>query len=141
MHAGPEVSLSDGEVFGIVTPTYFWELPVPVRDFLSGIALRKSGKNYTFLVATYGTTPGCCGEDARRVLKRHGIALDASFSVKMPDSWTPIFDLSDPTAVAEQNQAAEAYIAGVIPLTKKRGVAVAFLVKRLLIIKNKSAIS
>ena len=68
----------------------------------------------TFLVATYGTTPGCCGEDARRILAKKNIRLDASFSVKMPDTWTPIFDLSNPDAVAKQNADSEQYIDAVI---------------------------
>lgn len=110
-----DITLAEGEAFGLVTPTYFWELPVPVRAFLSKVILRGGGSHYTFLVATYGTTTGCCGEDARRILARRKIVLDGSFSVKMPDTWTPIFDLSDPQKVARQNQAAEAAITSVIP--------------------------
>ena len=78
------------------------------------MSIRGSGNHYIFLVATYGTTPGCCGEDARHILAKRKITLDASFSVKMPDNWTPVFDLSDPAKVAKQNQDAEAYIADVI---------------------------
>jgi len=112
--SGKDISLSEGEEFGIVTPTYFWELPLPMREFLSEAVIRRSRKNYAFLVATYGTTPGCCGEDARRILKKRGFSLEASFSVKMPDTWTPIFNLSNPAKVAEQNRKAENYIAKVI---------------------------
>lgn len=115
---GTAVSLSDGEVFGIVTPTNWWELPVLVREFLSGLVLKNPG--YTFVVSTYGTTPGCSGEDAKRVLKKRGITLSAAFSVKMPDNWTPIFDLSDPVKVAAQNDEAEAEIDKVISMVKSR---------------------
>lgn len=118
--AGTAVSLSEGEVFGIVTPTYFWELPVPTREFLSKADLPKIGKRYTFLLASYGTTPGCCGEDARLILKKRGIILDASFSVKMPDSWTPFFDLSDQAKVARQNQQAGMELAKVISCIQGR---------------------
>lgn len=113
VNAEPAFRLAAGERFGLVTPTYFWELPVPVRDFLSRLALA-GGAHYVFLIATYGTTPGCCGEDARRVLKKRDIALNAAFSVRMPDTWTPIFDLSDPEKVAAQNRDAEGFIADVI---------------------------
>ena len=104
----PEIALTDSEVFGIVTPTHWWELPFLTRQFLESLTL--TGSSYTFLVATYGTTPGCCGEDARRILKRRGISLSASFGVKMPDTWTPIFDLTDAAKVAKTNEAAEKYI-------------------------------
>jgi len=118
--ADTDISLSEGEVFGIVTPTYYWELPGPVREFLSEVTLSGSRNRYSFLVATYGTTPGCCGEDARRILAGRNIALNASFSVKMPDNWTPIFDLSDPEKTAKQNQAAEGTIADVISRIQTR---------------------
>jgi len=116
--AGTDISLSEGEVFGIITPTYFWELPLPTREFLSAVRLPDSKKHYIFLVATYGTTPGCCGEHARKLLKKHGCVLDASFSLKMPDSWTPFFDLSDPVKVAHQNQKADHEMAGIISRIK-----------------------
>ena len=83
-----------------------------MREWLNKLTL--SGAGYTFFVATYGTTPGCCGEDAKRILKKRNINLGASFSVKMPDTWTPIFDLSDPDEVAKQNSEAEKYIDTVI---------------------------
>lgn len=104
----PDIRLADGEVFGIVTPTHWWELPFLTRRFLEGLTLEGAG--YTFLVATYGTTPGCCGEDARRILKRRGIRLSASFGVRMPDTWTPMFDLSDVAKVAGINAEAEKFI-------------------------------
>jgi NAD-dependent dihydropyrimidine dehydrogenase PreA subunit/flavodoxin len=109
----PSLGLAPEESLGIVTPTNWWELPILIREFLEKLTIE--GEHYIFLIATYGTTPGCCGEDARRVLKKRGIILNASFSVKMPDNWTPIFDLSDPKKVAEQNEAAEESIEKLIP--------------------------
>ena len=117
----PNISIRQNECFGIVTPTYWWELPPIMREWLNELTL--FGAGYTFLVATYGTTPGCCGEDARRILAKKNIRLDASFSVKMPDTWTPIFDLSDPDKVAKQNDEAEKYIDAVIQkvLSREKG--------------------
>ena len=112
----PRIVLARGEPFGIVCPTYWWELPPFMRDWLKRLTL--DGAGYTFLVATCGTTPGCCGEDARRLLKKKGVKLSASFSVKMPDTWTPVFDLSDSEKVAEQNRQAEGFIDEVIRRVK-----------------------
>lgn len=110
--------LKAGECFGVVTPVNWWELPVLMRDFLEKLAFKDAGKHYVFLIVTYGTTPGCCGEDARRIMKKRGIKLDAAFSIRMPDNWTPIFDLSDPVDVARQNEAAEGYLIKVIERIK-----------------------
>lgn len=118
--ADTKITLANGEAFGMVTPTNWWELPILVREFLLAVQMEPADDNYTFLVATYGTTPGCCGEDARRILAKKKIELDASFSVKMPDNWTPMFDLSDPVEVADQNEAAEGYIANVIARIQKK---------------------
>ena len=114
----PEIELESDEIFGIITPTYWWELPPIVREWLK--RLEVTGCGYSFLVATYGTTPGCCGEDARRILKKRGVKLSASFSVKMPDTWTPIFDLSDPDEVAKINEDAERYIDSVIEQIREK---------------------
>ncbi len=105
-----DITLNDGERFGLVTPTYFWGLPVIVREFLNKLTIKNAAEHYIYFVATYGTTSGCIGEDARRMFKSRGIELNGLFGVKMPDNWTPVFDLSDPEKVAGQNAAAENYI-------------------------------
>ena len=59
------------------------------------------------MVATYGTTPGCTGEEAKHILKKKNIVMDAAYSVKMPDTWTPTFDLSNHEKVSARNDYAE----------------------------------
>ncbi len=113
-------ALKEGECFGIVTPTNWWELPILIREFLHTLELNRSQNNYIFLVVTYGTTPGCCGEDARRILNKKGIALNAAFSIRMPDNWTPIFDLSDAEDVKRQNEEAEIHLRNVITKIQSR---------------------
>lgn len=108
----PNICLKEGEDLGIITPTYWWELPPIMREWLTKLSVNRTG--YTYLVATYGTTSGCCGEDARRILKKRNITLSASFGVKMPDTWTPLFDLSDPVTVAKQLADAEGFIDEII---------------------------
>lgn len=114
-----DIALAADGMLGIVTPTYCWELPGPTRDWLSGLNVRGT-PSYCFVVATYGTTPGCTGEEARRILSANGIKMDAAFSIKMPDTWTPIFDLSDSEKVKKQNQYAETEIKAVIDKIKNK---------------------
>ena len=113
-----EFELADGEVFGIVTPVYWWQLPIITREYLEKLTLKNAG--YTFLVVTYGTMPGCCGEDAGRILEKRGITLDAAFSVCSPDSFTPIFDLSDPKKVEGELMISDAQTDGVIMSVRER---------------------
>ena len=118
--ADAQVVLSKDKILGIVTPVNWWELPVLVREFLHRLSLSGNDKPYTFIVTTYGTTPGCTFVDAKKILESKGLKLDAGFSVKMPDNWTPIFDLSDPVEVQKQNDSAERYIDDVIEHIRKR---------------------
>lgn len=108
------------ECIGIISPTYSWGLPSIVIEFLSQLCLTSATNPYLYFVATYGTTPGQTGLFANQCLRRNGYRLSARFSVPMPDTWTPIFDLSDAGKVHTINQKAEAYIADVITMVQQR---------------------
>lgn len=99
--------IADGDPIGFVTPTYFWGLPTVVVDFLERVTLNMSGTHYTYLVLTYGTTTGQAHAMFGKLAARRGLAIDGSFCVKMVDTWTPIFDLSDPERNASITAAAE----------------------------------
>lgn len=44
---------------------------------------------------------------ADAILREKGLPLDAAFGVSMPDTWTPIFNLSDKEKVAAHNARAD----------------------------------
>lgn len=109
----------EGKTVGIVTPTYAWGLPLLVEDFLKN--LKFNGKpDYTWVISTYGTTPGGTGHMASVILKRKAVALSALFSVKMPDTWTPIFNLSNKDKVKKINENAEKEIDEIICRIRRR---------------------
>ena len=90
--------VSDERV-GVVSPTYDWTLPSIVSEFLEKLTLNFDEKPYIYYVATYGTTSGASASMADRILMEKGLSFDACFDIKMPDTWTPIFDLSDSKSV------------------------------------------
>ncbi|WP_423363026.1 EFR1 family ferrodoxin [Mycoplasma sp. P36-A1] len=96
-----EFDLKNDELLGFVTPTYFWGLPLIVREFIKKLKLNTSdsGSHYCYSIATYDTTTGQVGRMLNDHLKERGFALDGYFSVKTPDTWTPMYDLSDKDAV------------------------------------------
>lgn len=98
--------LSKGEAVGIVGPTYSWGLPSLVEEFLGVISFEQQ-PTYLWYLSTYGTTTGAAGSFAASILAKHGYKVDALFSVKMPDTWTVLFDLSNAEKVARINKAAE----------------------------------
>ena len=105
------------KTLGIVTPTYSWGLPVIVTEFLQRLDLSHK-PDYLFFIATYGTTPGQTGRFGDNILAPKGLTLSAKFSVKMPDTWTPIFDLSNKEKVQRINEKAEPEIDYIIKQVK-----------------------
>lgn len=85
------VELKDDEIFGLVAPTNWLGVSLLAREFIQKVQFKKAQGNYFFYVATFGLLPGASGEDARRLFATRGIALDASYSVHMPENFTPIF--------------------------------------------------
>ncbi|CAI3547647.1 EFR1 family ferrodoxin [Clostridium neonatale] len=117
------LSIKENENVGIVSPTYAWGCPSVIIDFLNKVSFSGNKKNYFYYIATYGTTPGNNGYLANKSLyKNTGIKFDAFFSVKMPDTWTPIFDLSNKEKVAEMNRKAEPQIDEIILKIQNKSV-------------------
>lgn len=99
---------------GIISPTYDWALPSITREFLQKADLKAE---YMYYVVTYGTSPGASSEYAEKYL---GQKIQAFYSVRMPDTWTPVFDLSTPEKVAEFSTTTEDDINVVIRHLKNR---------------------
>ncbi|MGI6177124.1 MAG: EFR1 family ferrodoxin [Eubacterium sp.] len=95
------LNIAKGEPLGIVSPTYAWGIPDFVEKFLKELSLSADSKTYIYFVATYGVTPGNSAHFAEKALRAGtGRQFDACFGVKMPDTWTPIFNLSNPEKVS-----------------------------------------
>lgn len=103
------------ELIGIISPTYNWGLPSLVKEFLEKT---KISANYLYFISTYGTTPGASDTMAKRALKPNRI--DAFYSVKMADTWTPIFDLSTEEKIEKFTKNTEAEINKVIKRIERR---------------------
>jgi ferredoxin len=76
----------ESETVGIVTPLYFAGWPAMVRDFLERADFPAA--EYVFLVYTAGEPflESITGQ-VSRAMKRKGLRLDASFGIKMVDSY------------------------------------------------------
>lgn len=79
-----QYSFSD-KTIGIISPTYYWGLPSIVKEFLEKASFQTE---YLYYIATYGTMPGASGAIANKAIQKRKI--DAYYSVRMVDTWTPI---------------------------------------------------
>ena len=95
---------------GLIFPTYSWRLPSIVREFIQNTEIKVSENTYVYFVSTYGTTPGASVHEMRELLKEKNIEIYSVYSIRMPDTWTPIFDLSDAHKVEAINMSAESEI-------------------------------
>jgi Pyruvate/2-oxoacid:ferredoxin oxidoreductase delta subunit/flavodoxin len=102
-------TVKDKEKIGFIIPTYFWGLPSIVCEFLKKLELQMpdSYQPYIYHVATFGTTTGQTGHMVNEFLRRRDLSLDGRFSVQMPDTWTPVFNLTDKEKIKKINQNAE----------------------------------
>ena len=109
-----QYDFSDGTV-GIISSAYDWGLPSIVKEFLEKASFRT---DYLYFAATYGTIPGAIGYMANKAIRER--TIDAYYSVRMPDTWTPIFDLSTPEKVAKYTRHTESEIDRMIQGVRER---------------------
>lgn len=83
-------------------------MPRCVVRFLEQFSLRDP--NYVYLVATCGNSTGYIGGYFKKALEARGIQLNAQFSIKRPDTWTPMFDLTDKNKIERIKKSSEAQI-------------------------------
>ncbi|MCD7949741.1 MAG: EFR1 family ferrodoxin [Erysipelotrichaceae bacterium] len=83
------------QCLGFVFPTYLWGLPSIVDEYMRNAMINVSDHTYIYFVATYGTTSGQTGKFMEKHLENKGLNLSAKYSIKIVDSYTPIFDLSN----------------------------------------------
>lgn len=85
--------LKDDEMVGIVTPVYFYGLPLFVEDLIS--KMRFNTNPSVYLVLTYGTYTGTTSKQAVKKVANAGYSLDYTFSVKMPENYIILMKAPD----------------------------------------------
>lgn len=80
---------------GIIFPIHSWAAPLPVSRFVK--TLNPANTPYVYAICT-------CGDDAGKAIDklRSSCHLDAAWSLQMPNTYTPMFDLDDSTLVSSK---------------------------------------
>lgn len=89
------IDIHEGENLGIISPVYDGGLPIIVSDFLRTARINLRGNSYVYTVVTFGTISGTASLMFKEMLNEKGITINASYSVQMVDTWTPVFNLTD----------------------------------------------
>lgn len=104
----------------LVYPNYCGGVPSVIRDFLQKNVFQIAINACLILVITYGNNTGASSCIASKYFKKNtGRTFDALYSVKMPDNWTPVFDLTNTDEVAETNRRADEQIDGILEKIKQ----------------------
>ena len=88
-----EIELDENEKLGIISPVYFLGLPSDVSEYLSKITIKSKNKPYVYTVCTYGMSTGNYSYIISDLLDKRNIDLNGRFSIKYPDTWTPIYSV------------------------------------------------
>lgn len=103
----------------VVYPNYCGGVPYVIADFLKKKKFDIAKDAKLILVVTYGNNTGASSSIATKYFKKNTKRIfDAMYSVKMPDNWTPVFDLTNAEEVAEINRKADEQIDTVIEKIK-----------------------
>ena len=102
-----------GEKIGLVCPVYNLGLPITVIDFINNLNI-KTNTDYVFTVVTYGGFSGGASKMLKDMLLKKGININAHYSVKMPDTWTPVYDVSNREKIDKLNTKADKTISKII---------------------------
>lgn len=113
-----DFAAEEGETVGFIAPVYNFGLPVTVVDFINRLSL--SGGGYVFTLVTFGGFSGGASKMFKSLLKEKGIKTDAQYSVRMPDTWTPAYDVSDKDKVNGINRKADVKIERIIGKIRKK---------------------
>lgn len=112
-------SAKSGENIGFVSPVYNFGLPVTVVDFIEHLNIEYNN-NYVFSLVTYGGFSGGASRMMKDKLREKNIEINAFYSVRMPDTWTPVYDLSDKEKIAKTNRKADMKISRIIKQIRKK---------------------
>ena len=97
---------------GLVFPVYAWGPPVIVSKFIE--KLPSDQPDYLFAVATCGGAPGSSMAITRKMLKRRGLDLSASFTVNMVENYPPMGGAPVEEKQLKVNDTAEGKIAEIV---------------------------
>lgn len=98
-----------GESVGFVFPIYAWGPPRLVLDFVKGLQLTAAA-TYIYMVATCGDNAGMTHRIFRKTLQQRGWSLNATFFLRMPNTYVFMAGMSTDTpnrAKAKLDEAAK----------------------------------
>lgn len=74
---------------GIVSPVYYYGLPLMVKEFVTNLKLDEN--SYVYTVATCGGSVGASIKQLKSILGKKGVKLSSAFTIVMPDNYQVMY--------------------------------------------------
>ena len=116
IHCGIAADLISGKPWVVVCPTYAWQLPHLVRDFLRGASL--SGSEEIYFVMTCGSDIGDAPRKNEALCDSLGLTCMGTQEVIMPENYIAMFD-------APEQPEALSIISAAIPVLEETAAKIA----------------
>lgn len=114
-----EINIDEKEKFILIYPNYCGGVPYVIKDFLQKSKFHIQTNSQLICIITYGNNTGASYSISSKYFKKNtNRSFDAMYSVKMPDNWTPVFDLTNKDEVDEINRLADLEINKIIEKIK-----------------------
>lgn len=101
-----EFNVADGKL-GIVFPVYFFGVPQSVLDFINSAKIHLKEKTYVYILMSCGASTANADKFVSKVLEKKGIFVNAVYSVKMVDTYVPLFKIAKETEQKKINDKAD----------------------------------
>lgn len=115
-------SIRPDEQIGFIFPVYSWGPPAIVMSFIKEMVLDHYNSNYIYFICTCGDDIGQTGHILSKALKQKGYALQAGFSVFMPNTYVslPGFKIDDPATSRRKVHETRERIGHITDIIKRR---------------------
>ncbi|MCL2807088.1 MAG: EFR1 family ferrodoxin [Coriobacteriia bacterium] len=88
---GKRIIIKDDAV-GLVFPTYYWEVPAIVVEFLEKVKIES---DYFFVLTTRGVASVTLKSNLRQIARRNGHCLSYYSQISMPDNFLPLCNMTN----------------------------------------------
>lgn len=115
------IDLSGQKYFGVVYPTFAWDIPYFIRDYFKQCKiLGWENSCYSFAVATCGGSEGYAVRHIEDILAKKGIKLNSMFNLICPDNYILMFPLETEEETAKKVAESELALDEIINAVKER---------------------
>lgn len=87
---------------GLVFPTYFFGMPMIVKQFIKNFSIEHPEKTYIYAITTYGGTAGNAMRSCRQALAEQGLSLQYGRELKAKENYILMYKMTELTPQEDQ---------------------------------------